>query len=197
MKTQMVPRGVVSVNDDRVAVQSIAAYHPNDATALGKLAVPSTPAVPPTISEAGLYETFDAMVPSGASRLRQFVARLEDEAHGTTRLTQATIALEGTVADRTMRLGSVHADSGMLWFDYVVDQATSLGRRDAALRYYRALANLVADEKLRAKKIHPATKTGTAGLPADDLLSRQAEWLGAIRCYLAEISNSTESPGSG
>jgi hypothetical protein len=57
------------------------------------------------------------------------------------------------------------------------------------------LASLVADEKLRAKKKNPHTITGTASLPADDLLSRQADWLAAIRTYFAEIGDAVRAAG--
>jgi hypothetical protein len=94
-----------------------------------------------------------------------------------------------------MVLARVDAATGTLWFEDVAGQATSLGRRDAALRYYNALANLVTDEKMRAKKVNPNTITGTASLPAGDLLARQAEWLATIRTYLAEISDAVREAG--
>jgi hypothetical protein len=196
MKTRMVSRGVVTIDDDRVAIQSDVPQQVTGSPSGGRSAVQSTPKVPSTISEAGLYETFDAKVPSGASRLRQFTALLEAEGLAAVRLTATYIILEQHAGDRTIPLGILQADRGDVWFDTVVNVATSLGRRDAALRYYKTLANLIADEKERAKKVNPATKTGTASLPADDLLSRQPEWLAAIQCYLGAISDGAESSGS-
>ena len=105
------------------------------------------------------------------------------------------IVLQGAVADRTLTLGSVDPVKAVLWFDNIAHQATALGRRDAGLAYYRSLASLVRDTALRAKKLRPDTKTGTASLPLDDLLSQQEAWLAAADTYLGALRDATNNQG--
>ena len=65
--------------------------------------------------------------------------------------------------------------------------------RTQRLAYYRSLASLVRDPTVRAKKLNPTTKTGTASLPLDDLLSQQEAWLAAVTAYLRVLADATNS----
>jgi len=127
-------------------------------------------------------------------RLRQLVTALEERG-ASPRFTATTIVLQGAVADRTLTLGSVEPVKAELWFDNIVQQAAALGRRDAALAYYHSLASLVRDPVLRTKKLSPDTKTGTASLPLDDLLSQQEAWLAAGDTYLGALRDATNNQG--
>ena len=182
MKTQMVPRGVVAIEDERVVVRPDRAFLPDTAPE-------QRSSVPATISEARLYETLDAKVLAGAARLRQFVAMLE-EAAVQPRYTASGIVLERIAGDRTSTVGFVDTKNATVWLDYALSQAAALGLRDTALAYYRKLAALIADEKVRRDKLNTKNRTGVAGLPAGDLLSRQSEWLTYAKEYLAEIDAS-------
>ena len=101
--------------------------------------------------------------------------------------------LQAVVADRALSLARLDVGTATAWFEDVVAQAEALGRRDAGLDYYRSLASLVRDPTVRAKKLNPATKTGTASLPLDDLLSQQEAWLAAVTAYLRVLADATNS----
>jgi hypothetical protein len=51
----------------------------------------------------------------------------------------------------------------------------------------QALAGLVRDDARRADKLNP--RGNTSGLPLDDLLSRQDDWLAAVKVYLQAFSD--------
>ncbi len=189
-KTQMISRGVVSFDDDRITVRS---DDPIPGGAMGTSTQSPPRPMPTTISEERLYETFGAKVPEGAARLKQLVASLEAEVGARPRLTKSTFLLQGTGGDRTMQLGRLDVDGGTLWFEKVVDEASGLGRRDAGIRYYQRLAGLIADDKTRKDKMNPKGSTGTASLPADDLLAKQTEWVEAAKDYLREIANAAQT----
>jgi len=101
--------------------------------------------------------------------------------------------LQAVVADRALSLARLDVGTATAWFEDVVAQAEALGRRDAGLAYYRSLASLVRDPTVRAKKLNPTTKTGTASLPLDDLLSQQEAWLAAVTAYLRVLADATNS----
>jgi len=190
-QTQMVPRGVVAIQDGQISVGPAPSVGPG-ASLAGKGTMPGS--VSTTISEARLYEALDAKLSGGAARLRQLVAALEDLG-ASPRFTPSSMVLQGAIPDQTLTLGQVDVANAVVWFDAVVAQATALGRRDAALAYYHALASLVRDDALRAKKLAPSSKTGTAGLPVDDLLSRQEDWLAAANVYLGALADVTRDQG--
>jgi hypothetical protein len=181
-RTEMIPRGVVAIDDDRVTIgPTKPAPAPSKA---GILRAQNT--VPATISEARLYEALDAGLPGGAERLRQLIAALEGRG-ASPRFTSTTIVLQGAVLDRIVVLGRIDPANATIWFDDVAQHALTRGR-DAGLAYYRALATLVRDPALRETKLNPTTKTGTASLPLDDLLSAQEAWLAAVDEYLTALA---------
>lgn len=172
-KTTMVPRGIVLIEDGQIKVRQV----PGDAQ-------PATPqSAPATISEARLYEFLDEYKPGLADQLRNFMAQLE-ELGGTPRFTPTMIVLRGAAGARTVYLGHIDVRYGAVWFGDVANQGESLGRRDATLAYYRAVAALLQDPDLRAKKLNPSGVSGVASLPLDQLLLRQSEWRAAMRAYL-------------
>ena len=183
-RTEMVPRGVVAIEDGRTVVRPAESMERRAAAA----SRPRGPleAVPATISEAKLYEMLDARLPGGASRLQELLAALEERG-ASPRLTATLIVLQGVVGDELVELGRIDPATATVWFEQVVAQATARGRRDGALGYYQSLANLVRDPQLREAKLRPKSKTGTATLPLDDLLSAQASWLTAAETYLGAL----------
>ena len=191
-KTQMVPRGVVSIEDDRVSIRPDPAIVGSPSSNQGAATPRARPAIASTISEARLYEEVETRLPGAAADLRQLVAALE-ESGASPRFTRTTIMLQGNAANSTMELGRIDVESATVWFEYVVSQATALGRRDAAIAYYLALASLVRDEALRAKKLVPSGSTGTASLPLEDLLAKRGEWIEAASEYLASLGRTTPS----
>ena len=104
-----------------------------------------------------------------------------------------TIKLQGLVGDQIRTLGMVAVAEGYVMVESVVIDARLIGCGEAALRYYRRLANLVVDETTRVAKLNPKTKTGVANLPASDLLAAQAEWIDAAKDYLREIANGAQA----
>jgi hypothetical protein len=192
-KTQMVPRGVVSIDDDRVSIRPDVATLVEQGSAQNSGMQRVRSAVSPTISEARLYEEVEAKLPGAAAELRQFVAALEEKG-ARPRFTSTTIVLQGNAGGSTLALARIDVASATAWFDDVASQASALGRRDAAIAYYQALVALVRDEALRTKKIKPATKSGIASLPLSDLLLRRREWLQAASEYLGSLS---EAAGAG
>ena len=101
-RTEMVPRGVVAIDDERVTIgPAKPAPAPSKA---GILRAQNT--VPATISEARLYEALDARLPGGAERLRQLIAALEGRG-ASPRFTSTTIVLQGAVLDRIVVLGRI------------------------------------------------------------------------------------------
>ena len=191
-KTQMVSRGVVSFDDNRISVRTDDSIAGRTAVA-GAPPAPSARTMPATISEERLYETFGVIVQDGAVRLRQFVASLEAEVGAPPQFLPKTIKLQGLVGDQIMTLGMVDAAEGYVMVENVVTQATLIGCREAALKYYQRLANLVIDEKTRSTKLTPKTKTGVANLPASDLLASQAEWIEAAKAYLRDVGNTASA----
>jgi hypothetical protein len=181
-RTEMVPRGVVAIDDERVTIgPAKPAPAPSKA---GILRAQNT--VPATISEARLYEALDARLPGGAERLRQLIAALEGRG-ASPRFTSTTIVLQGAVLDRIVVLGRIDPATATIWFDDVAQHALARGR-EAGLAYYRALASLVRDPVLRETKLNPTTRTRTASLPLDDLLSAQQTWLVAVDEYLTALA---------
>ena len=183
-KTEMVPRGVVWVRDDRVVIEPAAEHGTASARA----------ATPATISEARLYEVLDTTLPGAADRVRHLVAAIEDLG-GSPRFTPAMIVPQGLVADRAVTLANIDVNHALVWFDGVVVQATAWGRHNAAIAYYKALVALLRDDVLRAKKLNPGGKTGTAGLPLDDLLLRHEDWLAAANRYLGALADLAQDLG--
>ena len=186
-KTQMKPRGVVSIDDARVSIQPDSAIGATQEPGRDSSVPRTRSPVPSTISEARLYEEIETRLPGAATELRQFVAALE-ETGASPRLTPTTIILQGSAAESTVALGRIDAASATVWFDDIASQANALGCRDVAITYYRALALLLDDEVLRAKKLAPVSKSGMASLPLKDLLSKQSEWLSAASNYLASLA---------
>lgn len=186
-KTVMVPRGVVLIEDGHIAV-----HHAPYAGGHGQPNAKTQASAPATISEARLYELLDAKEPGLAASLRAFVAALEDLGE-TPRFTPTMIVLKGVASERTLSLAHIHAEFASVWFGDEVSQATALGRRDAALAYYRALASLIQDKTLRAEKLSPSGSSGVASLPLKDLLSRQNDWLEAAKAYLQAFKNGSTS----
>ena len=186
-KTEMVPRGVVFLDDDRIAVRA-------DYSA-GQAGEPSgrQPSVAATISEARLFETLDAKLPGASARLRPLIAALEERG-ADPRFNPTEIVLQGAAAGRTLTLGKIAVQFATVWFDTMSGEATRLGVRDPALAYYRAVASLVRDEAIRKAKFDPTGSTGTASLPLDDLLVRWEEWLVAIDKYLEVVGNAMAAP---
>lgn len=184
MQTQMVPRGVVAIEDGRITV--------GPAPTAGNADAPES--IPTTISEARLYETLDAKLRGGAHGVRRLGAALESIG-GRLRFTQTLIVLEGLVSDQVTTLAKIDVNNAIVWFDGVVPQAAAFGCGEAALNYYHALASLVRNDALRAQKLRPNSKSGTATLPLDDLLTRQDDWLGAAKTYLGELRNQTQRGG--
>jgi len=68
-KTQMVPRGVVSIEDDRVTIRADQSTEPVTPSAGRGEAPRPRPSVPATISEERLYEALDAKLPGGGGAL--------------------------------------------------------------------------------------------------------------------------------
>ena len=188
LKTHMVPRGIVSIVDNQVVVYGDLPSTPGEIGSAQDVSALTRARPPATISEARLFELLDAKLPAGAERLRQIVTALEERG-ALPRFNPSEIVLRGAVADRTMTIATVDPASATVWFSDVVTEAAALGRRDAALEYYHTLANLVSDEKVRAKKQKPTGVSGTASLPADDLLSTPGPWLAAIDRYLERIAD--------
>lgn len=183
-KTHMVPRGVVSIDDDRVMIRP----DPRPGSVNGRKTAEPRTSISPSISEERLFELLDAKLPGGAARLRHLIERFE-EVGVASRFTPTQIVLEGRVGDRTWRLGGIQADAATLYFEYVTQPATAVGRRDAALKYYRRLASVLRNPVVRAEKLNPNTRSGTAGLPLDDLLSAEETWLGAASEYLRALAD--------
>ena len=93
-KTQMVPRGVVSIEDDRVAIRSYQAAEAVTLSAGKDEASRPRPPIPATISEARLYEALEAKLPGGAACLTRLVAVLEERG-ASPRLTPTSICTAG------------------------------------------------------------------------------------------------------
>lgn len=191
-KTQMVQRGVVSIDDDRIHISPDPTAAPTWAGS-PKFGTPSTrPTVSPTISEARLYEELEARLPGVASELRHFIAALENQG-APPRFTPTAVILQGNASSRTLTLARIDSASATVWLEDVVNQAGALGRTDAALTYYRALVDLLTDETMRVKKLNPKTKTGTASLPLADMLLNHDKWFQAVVEYLASMDISVSA----
>ena len=186
MKTQMVPRGVVSIDDDRVMIGHGGLATQGRQTNTKDSGAGAKRAIPATISEARLFEALDSQIPGGAASLRQFLGALEDIGvrH---RCTESRIILERTSGDSPISVAQVIPSDKKVYLDGVVSKARSLGCTEAALTYYDALTRLISSEQARKDASRQQNTPKTVGLQADDLLSQQDKWLYAIKTYLAAI----------
>ena len=132
-RTQMVPRGVVAIQDNQIVVHPGAGTMPTSIIGANGKPASFAAAMPATISETRLYEQLDAHTPPLANRLRAFVNML-DEVGVNQRFTATMIVLEGVARETSVYLAHLDVKYANIWFGDVIKQAASLGRKDAALR---------------------------------------------------------------
>lgn len=185
-RTQMVSRGIVQIEDDRVGIRANESMSPSARSSDVMRRSQEVPKVPKTISEARLYEDLDSRSPGSAVLLRQFLETLEGLGVRP-RYTKSMIILEAVAGDRDITLGNIEANAARIWLDSALQQAASFGCADAAKSYYLTLAAMITDGKLRAEKLDPKGKTGTTGLPLEPILARPLEWANAAGAYLQTL----------
>jgi hypothetical protein len=183
-RTKMIERGVVAMADDRVEVRA-----PEFPTASNSSQSATLPAkrVAETITEEIFFERLEANQIGTAAKLQAVLDQFSQIGITTEPMT-ASIKLLGRAADEQWPLGTIQASDASVWFESVAKTANDIGQRDAAIRYYQRLVDLIADESLKLRKAAPATRSGVSSLPLKWLLLKDGAWQAAIEEYLKTIA---------
>lgn len=175
-RTVMIERGIVILKDERMEVLPPASTMLNPS---GSTTLRSTR----TISEQEMFNQLEAKEPSLSAKLQAFIE--SGASLGlSTQLTPTTIKLMGPANDELWPLGIIDPKNAQIWFS---PMAKRQGQRDAALKYYRRLVDLLDDPALRQEKMAPGTKTGMRTLPLSLLLLKPELWILEIEEYLKVI----------
>jgi len=180
-RTTMIQRGVVAFVDDKIAIGA-----PDQLTAAATI-----PATPTTLSDERAFELLDQSLPGTAVPLKKFADSLTPLGI-TLRATAQYLIFEYMLAGSVINLGYLGVLTGRFGVSDTVIQAQKQGYHELGLNYYKALVGLIKDASLRAQRLAPNTKSGTAELPLTDLLNEPAAWRQAMADFLAGLPKNAE-----
>lgn len=179
-RTKNIDRGVVTMENGRITAKP-----PVDQPVSEKGVYKRT-----TISEEKFYEELAANFPLIVSRLKAFIARLE-EIGIVTDFGQSSINLRWR-ADENLawNLGSI-ATSGKVWTEVVNWKSDQVGFLHLSQAYLRKLASLVPGAQVKevTRQANWYVAKGGTYVTIEDLLAHEDGWVEAIQEFMAAVTD--------
>lgn len=175
LRTLLVERGIVLFTPEAgIAVQA-----PDMPLGTGRAATPKSY----TASEPEFFDTLETNRPGLSTRLRSFVASLE-ELQIFPDFRKSLILRWQPGPDLSVSVGVID-NKGSGWFGDAVNQAAKLGKQEAGDRYVETLARLVGGSVRRYAKAAPMV-VGSDGrsVDVDRLLSHAPAWQEAMSVFV-------------